>query len=78
MINILKKKNDNFRVYAGYFIIGEMKHFLRDKLNMIRVPGHIQELVIRINNFTKDLTQEEIFKLTSEDVASALDVPTKN
>ncbi len=72
-----KEKNDNFRVYAGYFIIGEMKHFLRDKLNMIRVPGHIQELVIRINNFTKDLTQEEIFKLTSEDVASALDVPTK-
>lgn len=72
-----KEKNDNFRVYAGYFIIGEMKHFLRDKLNMIRVPGHIQELVIRINNFTKDLTQEEIFELTSEDVASALDIPTK-
>ena len=75
--NYSKEKNDNFRVYAGYFIIGEMKHFLRDKLNMIRVPGHIQELVIRINNFTKDLTQEEIFELTSEDVASALDIPTK-
>ncbi len=72
-----KEKNDNFRVYAGYFIIGEMKHFLRDKLNMIRVPAHIQELVIRINNFTKDLTQEELFELTSEDVASALDISAK-
>ena len=47
-----KDKNDNFRVYAGYLIIGEMKHYLRDKLNTIRVPRHIQELCLRINNFT--------------------------
>ena len=44
---------------------------------MIRVPAHIQELVIRINNFTKTLTQEELYDLTSEDVASALDVSPK-
>lgn len=72
-----KEKNDNFRVYAGYFIIGEMKHYLRDKLNMIRVPAHIQELVTRINSFTRNLSQEEIIELTSEDVAMALDVPVK-
>lgn len=73
-----KEKNDNFRVYAGYFIIGEMKHYLRDKLYAIRVPRHIQELSIRINNFTKNLTYEEIQKLTSEDVASALDIAVKD
>lgn len=73
-----KEKNDNFRVYAGYFIIGEMRHYLRDKLNLIRVPRHIQELVIRINNFTRDLTYEELVQLTSDDVAAALDVPTKS
>ena len=72
-----KDKNDNFRVFAGYFIIGEMKHYLRDKLNMIRVPAHIQELVTRINSFTRNLSQEEIIELTSEDVAMALDVPVK-
>lgn len=70
-----KEKNDNFRVYAGYLIIGEMKHFLRDQLNTIRVPRHIQELCIRINNFTQTLTQEEVQSLTSADVASALDLP---
>lgn len=75
--NYSKDKNDNFRVYAGYLIIGEMKHYLRDKLNTIRVPRHIQELSIRINNFTKTLTQEELERLTSEDVASALQIPTK-
>ena len=75
--NYSKDKNDNFRVYAGYFIIGEMKHYLRDKLNTIRVPRHIQELSIRINNFTKNLTSEELDELTSDDVASALQISTK-
>lgn len=73
-----KERNDNFRVYAGYLIIGEMKHYLRDKLNTIRVPRHIQELAIRINNFTKTLTTEELERLTSEDVALALQIPTKS
>lgn len=70
-------KNDNFRVYAGYLIIGEMKHYLRDKLNTIRVPRHIQELSIRIHNFTKTLTPEEVQELTSDEVASALEISPK-
>lgn len=68
------QKNDNFRVYAGYLIIGEMKHYLRDKLNTIRVPRHIQELSIRISSFTQSLTYEELQALTTEEVASALEV----
>lgn len=65
-----------FRIYAGRLIIGEMKHFLRDKMNTIRVPRHIQELVFRINTFTASLTPEELYDLTSYDVAIALNVPT--
>ena len=66
--------NNNFKVYAGYLIIGEMKHFLRDKANTIRVPGHIQELLFRINSFTSTLTLEEVNELTNEDVAEILQV----
>lgn len=71
-----KEKNDNFRVFAGYYIIGEMKHYLRDKLNIISVPRYIQELNIRINSFINTLTQDELQNLTSDDVATALHVPT--
>ena len=67
------EKNDNFRIFAGYYIIGEMKHYLRDKLNAIRVPRYIQELAIRIHNFTQTLTQEELNLITNEEVAYALD-----
>ncbi len=69
--------NDNFRVYAGYLIIGEIKHYLRDKLNTIRVPAYIQELSVRIQSFTANLTYEEVQALTCEEVATALDVPTR-
>lgn len=73
-----KDKNDNFKIYAGYLIIGEMKHYLRDRLNAIRVPRHIQELSYRISNFTKDLTVEELNDLTNEEVASALQISPKD
>ena len=71
------KINDNFKIYAGYLIIGEMKHYLRDKLNTIKVPARIQELAYRINTFTSSLTYEELNNLTNDDVAEALNVPKK-
>lgn len=73
-----REVNDNFKIYAGYLIIGEMKHYLRDKLNTIRVPRHIQELSCRINNFTKTLTTEELNELTNDDVAEALKISKRD
>lgn len=73
-----QEKNGNFRTYAGYLIIGEMKHYLRDRLNAIRVPRHIQELSYRISNFTKELTIDEINELTNEEVATALRISPKD
>lgn len=70
-----KDVNDNFKVYAGCLIIGEMRHYLRDKLNSIKVPGHIQELAYRINSFIGTLTQEELHNLTDDYVAEVLNVP---
>lgn len=72
--NYSDDKNNNFKIFAGYYIIGEMKHYLRDKLNTVRVPRHIQELAFRINNFLKTLTLEELNELTNDDVAEALRV----
>lgn len=71
-----KDINDNFRIYAGYLIIGEMKHYLRDKLNTIKVPRYIQELTIRINAFTSSLTVEQLQELTNDDIAEVLHVPS--
>ena len=70
--------NNNFKYYAGSLIIGEMKHYIRDKMNAIRVPRHIQELSCRINSFISTLTADELNDLTNEYVADALKVPAKD
>ena len=70
--------NDNFKYYAGSLIIGEMKHYIRDKMNTIKVPRHIQELSFRINSFISTLTVEELNELTNEYVADALNVSKKD
>lgn len=67
--------NPKFRIYAGYLIVGEMQHYMRDKVAMIKVPREIVELAMRIRLFTKDLSEDEIDNLTSQKVAEALDVP---
>lgn len=72
------ERNDNFKFYAGSLIIGEMKHYLRDKMNTIKVPRHIQELSYRINSFISTLTPEELNELTNEYVADALNVSKKD
>ena len=64
--------NDNFRVYAGYLIIGEIKHYIRDRMNTIKIPRHIQELSIRINGFIETLTDDEVKSITSKKIAKAL------
>ena len=66
--------NDNFRVYAGFLIIGEIKHYIRDQLNSIKIPRYIQELSIRINSFIETLTPEEVKNITSNKIAKALSV----
>ena len=68
---------NSFRIYAGYLIIGEMRHFIRDQLNTIRVPAYIQELTYRINSFINTLTLEELENLTNDDVAEVLNIPKK-
>ncbi len=70
--------NDNFKYYAGSLIIGEIKHYIRDKMNAIKVPRHIQELSFRINSFISTLTADELNDLTNEYVADALNVSKKD
>ena len=70
--------SDNFKYYAGSLIIGEMKHYIRDKMNTIKVPRHIQELSFRINSFISTLTADELNDLTNEYVADALNVSTQD
>ena len=79
LVKAIKRYNSElcpkFRIYAGYLIVGEMQHYMRDKVSLIKVPREIIELAMRIKNFVKDLSEEEMDNMTSQKVAEALDVP---
>ncbi len=70
-------RNAKFRIYAGYLIVGEMQHYMRDKVAMIKVPREVLELAIRIKNFSKTLSDRELEKLTDEKLAQVFDVPVQ-
>lgn len=44
-----------FKTYATYYITGEMRHYLRDKVSMIKAPRHIPQLYYRMNQLIAQL-----------------------
>ena len=67
----------NFKSYATYFITGEIKHYIRDKVAMIKPSREMQELAYRIATLTKQLTEALGEEPTNEQLAQALELPIK-
>ena len=67
----------NFKSYATYLITGEIRHYLRDRITIIRAPREIKELSFRVHKLTLELT-EKLGKIPSDkDIAEALQMPTE-
>lgn len=71
------EKNTKFITYASYFIKGEIKHYLRDKASLIKAPRELQELVFKISNTIKNLTQRGFSEPTTKQIAEELGLPEK-
>ncbi len=46
----------SFKTYAAYLITSEIRHYIRDKSEIIRAPRELQELAYRINQIVQKLT----------------------
>ncbi len=64
----------SFKTYATYFIVGEIRHYLRDKAKLVRVPREVYELSYRINSFIKDLTEKLGNPPTEEEIAAEMNI----
>lgn len=53
------KVSENFKTYATYLITGEIRHYLRDKVSMIKAPREIYELAYRVNKLMQKLKDEK-------------------
>ena len=63
-----------FEAYAVPTIVGEIKHFLRDKTWDVHVPRRLKELGIRIKEAVELLTVELQYSPTIEEIAAHLKV----
>ena len=79
LLNALTKFDPNagvrFNTYATYLIAGEIKHYLRDRAQIIRHPAWLQELRHKVNRVSSMLSQNFGRQPTEREIAEELDVP---
>ncbi len=79
LLKSLERYNPNkevdFSSFASPNIIGEIKHYYRDKGNLIKIPRRIQETYSKIKNFIKVFTQEQKRAPTIKEISATIDVP---
>ena len=66
--------NTEFKTYAVHFITGHIRHYLRDRQNLLRGPRVLQELSYRLSQVANRLTQSLGRDPSNHELAHALDV----
>lgn len=67
----------SFKTYSTYLITGEIRHYLRDKIAMIRAPRELQELSYRVNMIVQKLTFDNERAPSDLEVANELSISVK-
>jgi len=68
-------KNAKFLTYATHFIKGEIRHYVRDKANIIKTPRKIQEMFFKIQAATKELVAEGVDEPSTKQIAEHINIP---
>jgi len=68
-------KGVKFSTYATHFIIGEIKHYLRDKGKIIKEPAWLQELNQRMMRVVESLSQKFGRQPTESEIGAVMDLP---
>ena len=80
LLKAIKRYNPeykNLKIYISYTIVGEVKHYLRDKTALVRPPREIIELAYRINKISIEKLEKEGELYTKEHIAKSLNIEDK-
>ena len=70
-------KNVKFSTYATHFIVGQVKHYLRDKGKIIKEPAWLQELNQRMTRVIEALNQKHGRQPTEKEIAEVMQMPER-
>ena len=65
-------KNVKFSTYSTHFIIGQIKHCLRDRGKIIKEPAWLQELNLKVSRVVESLTQDKGHPPSNEEIAAVM------
>ena len=68
-------KGVKFSTYATHFIIGQIKHYLRDKGKIIKEPAWLQELNQKMTRVIESLGQQLGRQPTDKEIADVMQMP---
>ena len=68
-------KGVKFSTYATHFIIGQIKHYLRDKGKIIKEPAWLQELNQRMTRVIESLNQKLGRQPNEKEIAEVMEMP---
>ncbi|PIQ26263.1 hypothetical protein COW36_15270 [bacterium (Candidatus Blackallbacteria) CG17_big_fil_post_rev_8_21_14_2_50_48_46] len=68
----------SYKTYATHFITGHIRHYLRDRQQLLKGPRALQELAYRLSNIEKQLQQELNREPSLLEIAERLDVPIES
>ncbi len=70
-------KGTKFSTYATHFIIGQIKHYLRDRGKIIKIPAWIQELHQKLTRVMDSLSQQLGRQPTSAEIGAVMGMDEK-
>ena len=68
-------KGVKFSTYATHFVIGQIKHYLRDKGKIIKEPAWLQELNQRMSRVIESLGQQLGRQPTEKEIGDVMQMP---
>lgn len=67
-------QNASFKTYATHFVNGHIRHYLRDRQQLLKGPRSLQELTYRVQMAQKELKQKLKRTIVPEDIAKHLGI----
>ncbi len=69
------KQKVSFKTYSSHFIIGEMKHYIRDHGSLVKLPRELQELSPKVSKARQFLFSKTGEDATPEQISEYLGIP---
>lgn len=60
--------------YISHYVLGEIRHHLRDKIDKVKIPRSIKNLINRMDRYIKEVWEKENRSPTTHEIAEYLNI----